>query len=109
MDARRAALFGEVTSGALSMDDAVAALKALDASAVTATELAGDPISAILTRAPGNDAAIGGLKVTTEHGWFAARPSGTEPISKIYAESLQGPDHVDRILAEAQAIVAAAT
>ena len=85
------------------------ALKALDASAVTATELAGDPISAILTRAPGNDAAIGGLKVTTEHGWFAARPSGTEPISKIYAESLKGSDHVERILDEAQAIVAAAT
>lgn len=86
-----------------------AALKALDASAVTATELAGDPITAILTRAPGNDAAIGGLKVATEHGWFAARPSGTEPISKIYAESLRGPEHVERILEEAQAIVAAAT
>jgi len=86
-----------------------AALKNLDASAVTATELAGDPITAILTRAPGNDAAIGGLKVATEHGWFAARPSGTEPISKIYAESLRGPEHVERILDEAQAIVTAAT
>ncbi len=86
-----------------------AALKKLDASAVTATELAGDPITATLTHAPGNDAAIGGLKVATEHGWFAARPSGTEPISKIYAESLRGPEHVDRILEEAQAIVTAAT
>ena len=84
-----------------------AALQKLDASAVTATELAGDPITAILTRAPGNDAPIGGLKVATEHGWFAARPSGTEPISKIYAESLRGPEHVERILEEAQAIVAA--
>jgi len=85
------------------------ALRKLDASAVTATELAGDPITATLTRAPGNDAAIGGLKVVTEHGWFAARPSGTEPISKIYAESLRGPAHVERILEEAQTIVAAAT
>ena len=83
-----------------------AALKKLDASAVTATELAGDPITATLTRAPGNDAPIGGLKVATEHGWFAARPSGTEPISKIYAESLRGSEHVERILEEAQAIVA---
>ena len=86
-----------------------AALKKLDASAVTATELAGDPIIATLTRAPGNDAPIGGLKVATEHGWFAARPSGTEPISKIYGESLRGPDHLERILQEAQTIVAAAT
>ena len=85
------------------------ALKKLDASAVTATELAGDPITAILTHAPGNDAAIGGLKVATDQGWFAARPSGTEPISKIYAESLRGPAHVERILEEAQAIVTAAT
>ena len=75
---------------------------------MTATELAGDPITTTLTRAPGNDAPIGGLKVATDHGWFAARPSGTEPISKIYAESLRGPDHVDRILEEAQAIVDAA-
>ena len=86
-----------------------AALKKLDASAVTATELAGDPITATLTRAPGNDAAIGGLKVATDHGWFAARPSGTEPISKIYAESLKGPEHLETILREAQAIVADAT
>jgi len=85
-----------------------AALKQLDASAIAATELAGDPITATLTQAPGNDAAIGGLKVATEHGWFAARPSGTEPISKIYGESLRGESHLDRILEEAQAIVAAA-
>ncbi len=83
------------------------ALKKLDPSAVTATQLAGDPITATLTRAPGNDAPIGGLKVATDHGWFAARPSGTEPISKIYAESLRGPEHVERILEEARAIVAA--
>ncbi len=111
-EAEIVARFGDSTYRRISAPADAAtrsALKALDASAVTATELAGDPISAILTRAPGNDAAIGGLKVTTDHGWFAARPSGTEPISKIYAESLQGPDHVERILDEAQSIVAAAT
>ena len=74
----------------------------------TATELAGDPIVAKLTRAPGNDAPIGGLKVTTAHGWFAARPSGTEDIYKVYAESFRGEEHLRRIQQEAQAIVAAA-
>ena len=111
-EAEIVARFGDSTYRRISAPADAAtrsALKKLDASAVTATELAGDPISAILTRAPGNDAAIGGLKVATEHGWFAARPSGTEPISKIYAESLKGADHVERILDEAQAIVAAAT
>jgi len=72
---------------------------------VTSTELAGETIQAILTRAPGNDAPIGGLKVTAEGGWFAARPSGTEDIYKIYAESFRGADHLRRILAEAQAMV----
>ena len=63
------------------------------------------PLAGKLTRAPGNDAAIGGLKVVTAHGWFAARPSGTEDIYKIYAESFQGADHLRRILEEAQQIV----
>ena len=62
----------------------------------------------MLTHAPGNGAPIGGLKVVTEHGWFAARPSGTEPIYKIYAESFRGAEHLRRILEEAQAIVSQA-
>ena len=73
---------------------------------VTATELAGEPITARLTRAPGNDAAIGGLKVVTENGWFAARPSGTEDLYKIYAESFKGADHLRKIQQEARQIVA---
>jgi phosphoglucomutase len=72
---------------------------------VTLTELAGEKIQAILTRAPGNGAPIGGLKVIAENGWFAARPSGTEDIYKIYAESFRGADHLRRILEEAQTIV----
>ncbi len=75
---------------------------------VAASELAGDPITAKLTRAPGNDAPIGGLKVTTDNGWFAARPSGTEPVYKIYAESFVDAAHLRRIQEEAQAIVSAA-
>jgi len=67
--------------------------------------LAGEKIETILTRAPGNGAAIGGLKVSTATGWFAARPSGTEDIYKIYGESFRGADHLRRILAEAQTIV----
>ncbi len=82
-----------------------AVLKGLSAEQVTATTLAGEEIIAKLTAAPGNGAAIGGLKVTTEDGWFAARPSGTEDIYKIYAESFKGQSHLDAILAEAQAIV----
>jgi phosphoglucomutase len=66
------------------------------AGAVTATELAGEPITAKLSHAPGNGAAIGGLKVQTEHAWFAARPSGTEDVYKLYAESLRGPEHLAR-------------
>ena len=61
---------------------------------VKSTELAGDKIVSILTRAPGNDAAIGGLKVVAENGWFAARPSGTEDVYKVYAESFKGPEHL---------------
>jgi phosphoglucomutase len=75
---------------------------------IRSAELAGEKIQGILTRAPGNDAAIGGLKVTAGSGWFAARPSGTEDIYKIYAESFRGTDHLHRILAEAQALVDAA-
>lgn len=82
-----------------------AKLAKLSASQVKAKELAGEPITAILTEAPGNHAAIGGLKVTTESGWFAARPSGTEDVYKIYAESFKGADHLKQIQAEAQALV----
>ena len=86
-----------------------AALGALSPSDVTATQLAGDPITAILTNAPGNGAPIGGLKVTTAQGWFAARPSGTENVAKVYAESFRGEDHLARLLEEAQALVASVT
>jgi phosphoglucomutase len=75
---------------------------------VTSKELAGEPIRSILTQAPGNGAAIGGLKVIADHGWFAARPSGTEDIYKVYAESFSGPEHLQRVLVEAQGIVGAA-
>jgi phosphoglucomutase len=83
-------------------------LKKLSPSAVTATELAGEPITARLTTAPGNGASIGGLKVTTENGWFAARPSGTENIYKLYAESLKSSAHLDAIVSEARQIVSRA-
>ena len=72
---------------------------------VQLTDLAGEKIQTILTHAPGNGAPIGGLKVIAESGWFAARPSGTEDIYKIYAESFRGADHLRRILEEAQTIV----
>jgi phosphoglucomutase len=75
---------------------------------VRLTTLAGEPIQTILTHALGNGAPIGGVKVVAEHGWFAARPSGTEPIYKLYAESFRGADHLHRILEEAQAIVSEA-
>lgn len=80
-------------------------LKKLAPENVKAASLAGEPITAKLTRAPGNNAPIGGLKVTTKNGWFAARPSGTENIYKIYAESLTGPAHLERIVSEARQIV----
>jgi phosphoglucomutase len=82
-----------------------AAFAALTPGMITADELAGEPITAILTNAPGNDAPIGGLKVVTKNGWFAARPSGTEAIYKIYAESFRGKEHLAQIQAEAKAIV----
>lgn len=72
---------------------------------VTSTELAGEMIDAVLTRAPGNGAAIGGIKVSAAGGWFAARPSGTEDIYKIYAESFRGAEHLQILVQEAQAIV----
>jgi phosphoglucomutase len=75
---------------------------------VTATMLAGEPIEARLTHAPENNAAIGGLKVVTANGWFAARPSGTEDVYKIYAESFRGQEHLAQIQREAQEIVASA-
>jgi phosphoglucomutase len=75
---------------------------------VTADTLAGDKITAKLTHAPCNHEPIGGLKVVTDYGWFAARPSGTEDIYKVYAESFKGPDHLSAIQAEAQTIVQAA-
>jgi phosphoglucomutase len=82
-----------------------ARLGVLSPNDVTATTLAGEPITARLTAAPGNDAPIGGLKVTTEHAWFAARPSGTENIYKIYAESLRGEDHLRQVQEEAREVV----
>ncbi len=81
-------------------------LASLSAQDVTATEVAGEPIEATLTEAPGNGAAIGGLKVTTASAWFAARPSGTEDVYKVYAESLRGPDHLARVQSEARGVVA---
>ncbi|MEO3935893.1 phosphoglucomutase (alpha-D-glucose-1,6-bisphosphate-dependent) [Dermatophilaceae bacterium Soc4.6] len=85
-----------------------AALGALTPEAVTAQTLAGEPITARLTSAPGNGARIGGLKVTTESAWFAARPSGTEDVYKIYAESFRGAEHLAQVQAEAKDVVAAA-
>lgn len=85
-----------------------AAFKQLTGERVNASILAGEPITARLTRASGNDAAIGGLKVTTENGWFAARPSGTEDIYKIYAESFRSAEHLQQVVSEARDIVSAA-
>jgi phosphoglucomutase len=80
-------------------------LKRLSPEQVESDELAGEPIEAVLTEAPGNGAAIGGLKVVAEHGWFAARPSGTEDVYKVYAESLDGEERLERIVGEAEEIV----
>ena len=81
-------------------------LEKLSPEAIITDTLAGDPITAKLSTAPGNDAPIGGIKVVTENGWFAARPSGTEDICKIYAESFKSEDHLQDIVHEAQQIVA---
>jgi phosphoglucomutase len=85
-----------------------ARLQKLTPEAVADAELAGEPIVAKLTRAPGNNASIGGLKVVTKSGWFAARPSGTENIYKIYAESFKDEAHLDAIVVEAQQLVSKA-
>lgn len=85
--------------------DQKARLSKLSADQVTATELAGEPITAKLTAAPGNGAPLGGLKVTTENGWFAARPSGTEDVYKIYAESFKGPEHLAQVQQAARELV----
>jgi phosphoglucomutase len=88
--------------------DQKAVLAKLSPSQVTASTLAGEPITAILTTAPGNGAPIGGLKVTTKSGWFAARPSGTEDVYKIYAESFRGPDHLAALQDDARELVSRA-
>ncbi|MBD8703893.1 phosphoglucomutase (alpha-D-glucose-1,6-bisphosphate-dependent) [Frigoribacterium sp. CFBP9039] len=93
---------------AAASKDQKARLGKLSGDDITATELAGDPITAKLTEAPGNGASIGGLKVVTDKAWFAARPSGTEDVYKIYAESFEGPEHLARVQAEAKQIVDAA-
>jgi len=93
------------TDVACSAEDK-AKLGKLSADDVTATELAGDPITQRLTEAPGNGASLGGLKVVTDSGWFAARPSGTEDVYKVYAESFKGPEHLARIQEEAREVVA---
>jgi phosphoglucomutase len=85
-----------------------AELAKLDGAAVTATELAGEPITAKLSRAPGNDAPIGGVKIVSASAWFAARPSGTEDVYKIYAESFRGEEHLRRVQSEAKRLVGAA-
>ncbi|MET7766175.1 phosphoglucomutase (alpha-D-glucose-1,6-bisphosphate-dependent) [Streptomyces sp. NPDC005393] len=85
-----------------------AVLSRLSPDQVKADTLAGEPITAVLTQAPGNGAAIGGIKVTTANAWFAARPSGTEDVYKVYAESFLGPDHLTRVQEEARAVVTAA-
>jgi phosphoglucomutase len=82
-----------------------AVLARLSPTQIEASELAGEPIVAVLTRAPGNDAPIDGVKVITEHGWFAARPSGTEEVYKVYAESFLGEEHLQLLLGEAQMVV----
>ena len=82
-----------------------AAFKKLTADSVTETTLAGDPITAVLVNAPGNGAAIGGLKVVTDNGWFAARPSGTESLYKVYAESFKGSQHLDELIESASALL----
>jgi len=111
-------LYGELTArygapvyqriDAAATKEQKAKLGKLSPSQVTAKTLAGEPITAILTEAPGNHAPIGGLKVATENGWFAARPSGTEDVYKIYGESFKGPDRLKQIQTEAQALVDAA-
>jgi len=101
-------LYGEpvyARSDAPASAEQKAVLKRLSPGDVTVTELAGDSITAVLTRSPANGAEIGGIKVTTDQGWFAVRPSGTENVYKIYAESFRGPEHLAKIQEEARSIV----
>jgi phosphoglucomutase len=98
--------YARIDSPASRADKAI--LAKLSPDQVFADTLAGDKITDKLTTAPGNGAAIGGLKVCTERGWFAARPSGTEDVYKLYAESFDGPDQLAKIQDEAREIVAAA-
>ena len=93
---------------AAASKDQKARLSKLDGDAITADTLAGDPITAKLSKAPGNDAAVGGVKVVTDKAWFAARPSGTEDVYKIYAESFVGQEHLEQVQREAKEIVDAA-
>ena len=99
-------VYERIDAVATSVQKAI--LSQLSPDQVSATELAGDTIVAKLTTAPGNSASIGGLKVVTEQGWFAARPSGTEDVYKLYAESFRGKDHLKQIQEEAQALIAKA-
>ena len=102
---------GEVTADRVEAPATAAqkkSLASLTPATIRCAELAGDKVETIIDRAPGNDAPIGGIKVTTASGWFAARPSGTEEIYKIYAESFRGAEHLKRIIIEAQAVVNAA-
>jgi phosphoglucomutase len=111
-------LYGELTRelgapvyeriDAPATDEEKAILRQLSPEDVGAAELAGEPIEALLTTAPGNGAPIGGLKAVTAHGWFAARPSGTEDVYKLYAESFRGIDHLRRIQEEARALISRA-
>jgi phosphoglucomutase len=111
---RYAELVGEFGAPSYARVDAPASreekakLAKLSPEAVTATQLAGEPIEQRLTEAPGNGAALGGLKVVTRSGWFAARPSGTEDVYKIYAESFQGDEHLALIQQEAREVVSQA-
>jgi phosphoglucomutase len=98
-----APVYARIDAAATPQEKAI--LAKLSPEQVSAKELAGDPIEATLTRAPGNNAPIGGLKVTTRRGWFAARPSGTEDVYKIYAESFAGPDHLRQIQQEARELI----
>jgi phosphoglucomutase len=96
-------VYERMDAGASAADRA--ALARLSPADLALTELAGDPITGVLTTAPGDGRPIGGIKVTTGRGWFAARPSGTEPVYKLYAESFRGPEHLRRIQDEAQAAI----
>jgi phosphoglucomutase len=101
-----APLYARVDAPATAAQKAI--LKGLKPDSITATTLAGDPIVAVLDKAPGNGAAFGGVKVVTDSGWFAARPSGTEEVYKIYAESFRDAAHLAQIQDEARAIIGAA-